>query len=386
MDINSFAVSPLDYGASVNADAETNRIAFQNAINALQAKGGGRFIIPQGIFVVNAPLTASLGANGSIFMEGADTNSTITFTGGGQNGLVVDAGFIKLSGFRIVVSAMPNIGQGSACYLRNASALGGSFQNIVVEDMRFEGRVDARPSYFLAVNGPATSRIRGVTVVGFYNQSFPVDSTGIYIFGEVSPSGGASGDWSCEGCTVIGVGTAFLVNEGAGPGQATVEGSSFTDCVAVGVQVGLHMVGNGYQVPGHSWKGGHINAQAVCAQFDSISQFEIADCLLYLDAGGANKQGFILFNGCTQMRARDNQMIHIAQTGDTGGGVYGVAFANGTTASRAQNNDGIGFPGGSAVIYNQSGGNNRAGGNGRGGQGALLVGGNLIDLGGNHVF
>ena len=146
------------------------------------------------------------------------------------------------------------------------------------------------------------------------------------------------------------------------------------------------MVGNGYQVPGHSWKGGHINAQAVCAQFDSISQFEIADCLLYLDAGGANKQGFILFNGCTQMRARDNQMIHIAQTGDTGGGVYGVAFANGTTASRAQNNDGIGFPGGSAVIYNQSGGNNRAGGNGRGGQGALLVGGGLIDLGGNHVF
>ncbi|SEF68958.1 MULTISPECIES: hypothetical protein [unclassified Methylobacterium] len=386
MDINSFAVSPLDYGASVNADPETNRVAFQNAINALQAKGGGRFVVPQGIFVVNAPLTASLGQNGSIFMEGADTNSTITFTGGGQNGLVVDAGFIKLSGFRIVVSAMPNIGQGSACYLRNASALGGSFQNIVVEDMRFEGRVDARPSYFLAVNGPATSRIRGVTVVGFYNQSFPVDSTGIYIFGEVSPSGGASGDWSCEGCTVIGVGTAFLVNEGAGPGQATVEGSSFTDCVAVGVQVGLHMVGNGYQVPGHSWKGGHINAQAVCAQFDSISQFEIADCLLYLDAGGANKQGFILFNGCTQMRARDNQMIHIAQTGDTGGGVYGVAFANGTTASRAQNNDGIGFPGGSAVIYNQSGGNNRAGGNGRGGQGALLVGGNLIDLGGNHVF
>ena len=386
MDINSFAVSPLDYGASVNADPETNRVAFQNAINALQAKGGGRFIIPQGIFVVNAPLNASLGANGSIFMEGADTNSTITFTGGAQNGLVVDAGFIKLSGFRIVVSAMPNIGQGSAAYLRNASALGGSFQNIVVEDMRFEGRVDARPSYFLAVNGPATSRIRGVTVVGFYNQSFPVDSTGIYIFGEVSPSGGASGDWSCEGCTVIGVGTAFLVNEGAGPGQATVEGSSFTDCVAVGVQVGLHMVGNGYQVPGHSWKGGHINAQAVCAQFDSISQFEIADCLLYLDAGGANKQGFILFNGCTQMRARDNQMIHIAQTGDTGGGVYGVAFANGTTASRAQNNDGIGFPGGSAVIYNQSGGNNRAGGNGRGGQGALLVGGGLIDLGGNHVF
>jgi len=386
MDINSFAVSPLDYGASVNADPETNRVAFQNAINALQAKGGGRFVVPQGIFVVNAPLTASLGQNGSIFMEGADTNSTITFTGGGQNGLVVDAGFIKLSGFRIVVSAMPNIGQGSACYLRNASALGGSFQNIVVEDMRFEGRVDARPSYFLAVNGPATSRIRGVTVVGFYNQSFPVDSTGIYIFGEVSPSGGASGDWSCEGCTVIGVGTAFLVNEGAGPGQATVEGSSFTDCVAVGVQVGLRMVGNGYQVPGHSWKGGHINAQAVCAQFDSISQFEIADCLLYLDAGGANKQGFILFNGCTQMRARDNQMIHIAQTGDTGGGVYGVAFANGTTASRAQNNDGIGFPGGSAVIYNQSGGNNRAGGNGRGGQGALLVGGGLIDLGGNHVF
>ncbi len=386
MDINSFAVSPLDYGASVNADPETNRVAFQNAINALQAKGGGRFVVPQGIFVVNAPLTASLGQNGSIFMEGADTNSTITFTGGGRNGLVVDAGFIKLSGFRIVVSAMPNIGQGSACYLRNASALGGSFQNIVVEDMRFEGRVDARPSYFLAVNGPATSRIRGVTVVGFYNQSFPVDSTGIYIFGEVSPSGGASGDWSCEGCTVIGVGTAFLVNEGAGPGQATVEGSSFTDCVAVGVQVGLHMVGNGYQVPGHSWKGGHINAAAVCAQFDSISQFEIADCLLYLDAGGANKQGFILFNGCTQMRARDNQMIHIAQTGDTGGGVYGVAFANGTTASRAQNNDGIGFPGGSAVIYNQSGGNNRAGGNGRGGQGSLLVGANLIDLGGNHVF
>ena len=386
MDINSFAVSPLDYGASVNADPETNRVAFQNAINALQAKGGGRFVVPQGIFVVNAPLNASLGANGSIFMEGADTNSTITFTGGAQNGLVVDAGFIKLSGFRIVVSAMPNIGAGSACYLRNASSLGGSFQNIVVEDMRFEGRVDARPSYFLAVNGPATSRIRGVTVVGFYNQSFPVDSTGIYIFGEVSQSGGASGDWSCEGCTVIGVGTAFLVSEGAGAGRATVEGSSFTDCVAVGVQVGLHMVGNGYQVPGHSWKGGHINAQAVCAQFDSISQFEIADCLLYLDAGGANKQGFILFNGCTQMRARDNQMIHIAQTGDNGGGVYGVAFANGTTASRAQNNDGIGFPGGSAVIYNQSGGNNRAGGNGRGGQGSLLVGGGLIDLGGNHVF
>ena len=50
MDINSFAVSPLDYGASVHADPETNRAAFQNAINALQAKGGGQFIIPQGFF------------------------------------------------------------------------------------------------------------------------------------------------------------------------------------------------------------------------------------------------------------------------------------------------------------------------------------------------
>jgi hypothetical protein len=384
-DNTQYSFNPQNYGADSSADAETNRVAFQAAIDAAIAAGGGEILIGPHVYNVNGPLNATAHGKALTF-RGVTLDSTIAFTGGATNGLVADADFLQLSGFRIVVSAMPNIGQGSAAYLRNSSSLGGSFQNIVVEKMRFEGRVDARPGFFLAVCNPSHSRIRDVSIVGFYDGSFPSDSTGIYAFGEAAANGGACGDWSISDVTVVGVGTAFKLDEGDANGRPTIEGTSFTDCVAVGVQVGLHVVGHGYEVPGHSWKGGHINAASVCAQFDNIAQFTMSDVLLYLDAGGANKQGHVLFNNCTQCEVHNCRMIHLAESGDTGAGMYGIAFANGTSNSRARDNDGIGFPGGSAVIFNQSGGNNRAGGNGRFGPGLLLAGSGLIDLGGNHQF
>lgn len=386
-DSPTYSINPRDYGLDSNASPQTNLDALNTALTALKGSGkGGEIIIPPHVYNVASPWVIDLDPGHGITIRGISPESTLAFTGSGENGMTVDADFIHLEGFRIVTSAMPNVGQGSACYLRNSSGLGGSFQNIIVEEMRFEGRTDARPANFLAVNSPAHSRIRDVSICGFYNESFPHDSIGVYCFGEVAPNGGACGDWSIESVTVLGVGTAFKVVSGDGTGRATIEGTSFTDCVAVGVQIGLDMQGLGYLAPGHSWKGGHINAQQCCANFKSYSQFTISDALLYLDAGGAAKQGFVLFDGCAQMSAHNNRMVHLAQTGDTQQNVFGIAFANGTTGSRADDNDGLGFPGGSAVIFNQSGGNNRAGGNGRSGPGLNLAGSGLIDLGGNHQF
>jgi hypothetical protein len=386
-DSRRITVNPQDYGLDSSASPQTNLDALNTAVQAIREAGGGEIIIPPHVYNVASPLVIdNLGAGVGITIRGINPASTLAFTGSGDNGIQINADFIEVSGFRVVASAMPNVHNGSLMYLRNSSALGGSFQNIIVEKMRFEGRDNAKPSFFLAICNPAHARVRDVSIVSFYNGSFPTESTGIYAFGEAAPNGGACGDWSIEAVTIVGVGTGILLDEGDSQGRPTIEGTSFTDCVIIGVQVGLHVVGHGYLVPGHSWKGGHINAQAVCAQFDNISQFTMSDVLLYLDAGGAGKQGHVLFNNCSQMEVHNCRLIHLAITGDTGAGMYGIAFANGTSNSRARDNDGIGFPGGSAVIFNQSGGNNRAGGNGRFGPGLLLAGTGLIDLGGNHQF
>ena len=377
-----------DYGFDVNDTGAQNVAGFKAALADLVAVGGGTVVIPHGTYTLNAQIGDDTLANAGVRIVGSDRESKIMFKGSGiANGLVVNARSIALEGFRVKGAETPDITTGSLVYVRNNAPFGSEFGQVYLHDLAIEGNPDCRPGNFLAVCNPVWMRASGVGVVSFSNESTGTSGNGMYIFGE--PNGlGTEGDCSIYGCNFIGMQTGVVIQGGTGSnGLQTIEGVSFTDCMVIGVQNGLYYGASGYQCPGHSWKGGHVQFSQIGFHFESISQFKVSDVLMYMNASVAGNAGFILANNCTQMMFHDNHFLRVPQTGvDLGVGCWGVAFANGTTMSRANNNDGIGFPQGSAIIYNQSQGNNRAGGNGRSGQGLIMSGANLIDLGGNHNF
>ena len=78
------------YGASPSASAATNTTAFQNAVNAAAAAGGGTVFIPAGIYLVNGPINITT-SNITVLGEGTgstnvkqDTNGSDTFVINGR--------------------------------------------------------------------------------------------------------------------------------------------------------------------------------------------------------------------------------------------------------------------------------------------------------------
>lgn len=381
-------VNPRDYGADNNAAPGQNVAAFRAAINDLYALGGGTLLIPGGDFALDDTISFD-NPNLGVKIYGADKESRLVFTGGMQNGLVVNAKSLTLEGFRAIAAATPNMnGQGSLIYVRNAAPLGSEFENITIRDIGLEGRQGSDPLYFLAVQNPAFARLNNIGIVAFENEDYgSKGNAGIYIFGETAANASAVGDFSVHGCNVYGVQTGFLVVGGTGTnGAQTVEGASFTDCVVQGAQYGLHMKASGYKAPGHSWKGGHVNCDGAAVWLESWAQFKISDALFYVNAGSPRKEGLIHLTDCTEIHVHDMHLLHfptVAGQPATGAGIYGVAFDGSTDLCNVHDVDCIGFTAGSGAVYNAgSGGANRAHHVLKQGGGTLLAG-SVIDQGYN---
>lgn len=366
----------IDYGV-VQYDpnyASQNVSAMNAAISDAAAIGGGTIVIPNGDIFLNDRVGGDYTSAGLAF-EGTGTNARLVFQGGMTNGLYINANGVKVQGLRFLVQASPNINQGSVLYVRNANALP---NGIILRDLDFAGTSDARPGNFLAAVNPQESLIANVSIDSNSGEPFGTQSNGIYVLGDRICT-----DFSVRDCKVLRVNTAFAVRGGDSTnGQQTVEGISFTDNVTFGVQTGLYMTA-GYQAPGHSWKGGHINAELYCVNLNSWAQFKISDALLYLNQSNPNAQGFILATNCTQIQAHNNHLIHVAETGPSAGTqCFGVAFAGSTSYSLAAFNDMAGAPPGSACVYNANNSTtNRSFGNSKTGGGAVVVG-NITELGG----
>ncbi len=381
--------NPIDYGASPGASASQNTAAFAAAAGELIANGGGAFVVPHGDFTLAD--TFQLNNDGiSAKLYGSDKGSRLVFTGGMQNGVIMNGRAMTVEGITMIASGAPNINQGSLLYIRGAAQLGSLFETISVRDVVLEGRPGSDPSNFLAIQNPAFARLNGVGIVAFENESYGTKGNrGIYFFGDVdTANGSAVGDFSVQGVNVYGVQTGILVQGGTGAaGAQTVEGASFTDCVIQGAETGLRCAASGYQSPGHSWKGGHINCDGLAFDLESWAQFKIADGLFYLDAGSARKRGFVYVNGSTEILVHDCNMLHLPTRGpnapDTGAGIWGVAMQSGGSLTNVHDCEFLGFAEGSACVYNASnGGGNRAHHNLKHSGGAILAG-NVLDQGGN---
>jgi hypothetical protein len=377
--------NPRDYGADENAAPAQNVAAFRAAGADLINAGGGAFVLPGGSFNLNETLQFE-STTAAIKMYGADTESRLIWSGAGiHNGLILNMFASKIEGFRAIVSACPDIGDGSVIYMRGNSNPA-SPGKLFVTDVSFEGRPDARPQNFLAYQNGQHGRINGVDVVSYSNESFGTKGTGILIFSEHQAIQASVGDSSVYGVTVAGVDTGIVIEGGNGVGgNQQIEGISVTDLVAYGVQTGLRYSASGYQCPGHSLKGGHINCAKVAVQLDSIAQFRISDIEMYIDAGSPFKQGFVLLNGSTQIDVHDIEMIHLAQAygPDTGAGIFGVAAAAGTTIVNAHDIDCMGFAAGSAAVFNAGGGGGVMAHHVRKTGGGLILAGAVTDGGGN---
>lgn len=382
-------VNPRDYGADNNAAPSTNVAAFRAAINDLYALGGGTLYISGGDFTLDDTISFD-NSNLGIRIVGADKESRLVFAGGMQNGLIANGRSVTLEGFTAIAAACPAMSQGSLVYVRNGAQLGSEFENIAINDLRLEGRPGTNPMNFLALQNPAFMRLKGVGITAFENESYgSKGNNGLFIFGDVDTiAGSAVGDFSCHGVNVYGVENGIRVVGGAGAnGQQTVEGCSFTDCVIQGARYGLYMSASGYQAPGHSWKGGHVNCDGAAIKLVSWAQFKVSDALFYLNANSARKEGHFRLTDCTEIFGHHNHCMHFGTTGpDNGAGISGFAMDGNTTLCRADDNDFLGFAAGSAAIYNAgSGGGNRARGNGKQG-GGLILAGNVTDLGANHAL
>jgi hypothetical protein len=379
-----------DYGADNSASADQNVAAFNAAIADMTNYGGGALVIPGGDFTVNNTININL-PNGGVKIYGSDMGSRLVFNGGMQNGLVVNAASINLEGFRAVAASTPGMnGQGSLIYVRGAAQLGSLFETITIRDIGLTGSPGNDPLYFLAVQNPAFARLDGIGIVAFENESYGTKgNAGVYIFGDVDTvNGSAVGDFSVHGVNVYGIQTGFLVQGGTGAnGQQTVEGASFTDCVVQGAQYGLHLRASGYQAPGHSWKGGHVNCDGAAFYLESWAQFKISDVLCYLNAASARKQGHVYISSSTEINVHNNHFFHFGTTGpDNGIGITGVAMDGNTSLCQVHDNDFIGFSAGSGTVYNAgTGGGNRAWYNGKQGSGTHIASG-IVDLGGNHYI
>lgn len=382
--------NPIDYGASPGASGGQNTAAFAAAAGELIANGGGAFVVPHGDYTLAD--TFQINNDGvSAKLYGSDKGSRLVFTGGMQNGTILNGRAMTCEGITMIASGAPNINQGSLLYIRGAAQLGSLFETISVRDVVLEGRPGSDPSNFLAIQNPAFARINGVGIVAFENESYGTKGNrGLYLFGDVDAvNGSAVGDFSVVGFNCYGVQTGILMSGGNGAnGQQTVEGGSFTDCVIQGAETGFKAQAAGYQSPGHSWKGGHINCDGLAFDLESWAQFKISDGLFYLDAGSTRKRGFVYNNGSTQINVHDCNMLHFptrAGVPNTGVGIWGVAMQSGGSFTNVHDNEFLGFDAGSACVYNASnGGANRAHHNVRQGQGIILAG-SVIDGGGNII-
>jgi hypothetical protein len=377
-DPNAKIFNIVDYGAvAYNAGAAGQNVAaFNGAINAAASVGGGTVLVPNGDWYFNSTIGGDFTSQ-SISVEGTGYAARLIFTGAGfGNGLYLNCDGVKVQGLRIIGTGASGLNGGNLAYVRNANS---RYGGLVIRDVELEGTPDTRPANFLAVLNPMTSLVADVTVLSNSNESFGTQSTGIYVLGDQLCT-----DFSVRDCKVVGCNIGFAVTGGAAVGSQTIEGVSFTDCVTFGVQTGLQMTA-GYLCPGHSWKGGHINANNLCVQLISYAQFKIADVLMYINQANPNAGGFVHLLNCTEIQVHNNHLVNTPENGPNAGGlIFGVAFDGSTDISLAAFNDMIGAASGSACIYN-AGGNpsNRAFGNLKTGPGAVLAGSGLIDLGGN---
>ncbi len=381
-----------DYGADENAAASTNTAAFRATFADLLASGGGTIVLGGGTFALDEAISFDGGAGVGVRVVGAENESTLRFVGHMQSGLTINGKTAVAEGFSLVCEsdAMLPVG-GALLYMRGAASLGSHFQTVIARDLRMEGRGPTQqPGIFFAVSNPAFGRLNNIGIVSFDNVSYgDKGNLGIKIFGEPAPDGSAVGDFSMHGINVYGVETAYRVVCGTGAnGQQTVEGINATDCTTQGARVGWHLSASGYQCPGTSIKGGHVNCDGVAFLLESMAQIHISEFLCYLNAASARKQGFVYLPGSTEIDVHNNQFLHQSTTGEpvNPNGIFGVAMQSGASLCRVQNNDFFGLPAGSAAVYNASnGGGNRFGGNGVQAPG-MISAGSLVDIGGNHQF
>ena len=159
------------YGASPSASAATNTTAFQNAINAAAAAGGGTVFIPTGTYLVSGPINITsngikiLGASGSGSNVKQSVNGSDTFVFSGT----LDS--CEISSL-IITSTVPDAGllTGGAAIKFTACLFTGSIsgttltvtsvsQGVLRPGVRFEQSVN--PAY------PAVTIAPGTTITGY---------------------------------------------------------------------------------------------------------------------------------------------------------------------------------------------------------------------------
>lgn len=89
------------------------------------------------------------------------------------------------------------------------------------------------------------------------------------------------------------------------------EGAQFTNCTAVGVNVGAQ-VGGPANFPHFRWDGGHCNASDACIIVDAIAQAIITQGLFYKELGGSTGIGISVRNGASDFQLLGNQFENLS--------------------------------------------------------------------------
>lgn len=197
------AINVQDYGA-VGDGTTNNAVTIQNAINAIDAQGGGTLFFPKGIYVLDAGVTLCdnitiLGENGSIIRQ-SDSVSQWAIRGVSVDNVIFDTIQIESTGvaFTDGNQRLLQIESGSNIQIENCT-----FYNARSLAVVFDDCTNVKISNVTAKNNYAT----GIT---FRNQCDAVTITNSYLYsnGNTTVATGSFGRglliWQTSNCTITG--------------------------------------------------------------------------------------------------------------------------------------------------------------------------------------
>lgn len=172
-----FVVTDPAYGAV--GDGVTNDLAaFQAAINAANAAGGGVVFVPRGSFLLNGTLTSYA----TVALLGADRFTSLLFVASSSASLTTGAQFTSISNLTITANAADYTGSlfsattTSICYLSNVSITGAISGSIFTATTL--ASIEARDSTFSTrVTGYVVNQAAASMGASFYDCSLTASSS-----------------------------------------------------------------------------------------------------------------------------------------------------------------------------------------------------------------
>jgi len=339
-------ISVKDFGA-IGDGVTDDTSAFQSAIDAIIAAGGGVLHVPAGMYRISSLITATCTAQQHIRIEGQGRYvSTLDFSGSASMGIYFNS--TSLADNQLPVFEVSRLGLitsrddcGSALYFNYANS-NNIDAAVYVEDVLIAQNIDriadsgSDYGYWttgIRINNARNSELRNIHAYGEMNQS-PTSSRGVWLEGE---------------STAVVISDSLFMEWTTGvEATGTCEGTYLSNTDIVFCRYGArHTIASGAE-PQFTVVGCSFNCANVGVWLTNSQQSVIADSLFYatsaLDAGPWPEWTGVLIQGTESRFNKVHGCTFAKESGRTGDTTNGIDFNQGRNYT-ATGNHFFGFSG-----------------------------------------